>query len=413
MKRQFAFITLAALAAETVMAEGGQALRGEVTEPRKGAVVSQMLPEQKAFFALPRETKLDMIMTKEGHAYFDDTWPKEGKTGPSQQWGRPQPVRIAWKANDGVRPPAEYVVRLFRAADGANAGEKRRAKPYADFYSLEIATRFIVRVYAVEGGAETLFAEGEFVTEDCPPRLLSVSQVNVRDLGGWIGLGGRRVRQGLVIRSAGLNGNSKVFKDASGVVTNFVFGGLPSPEAAVPLIARHGIRTDLDLRNDEETYGLTGSPLGDGVKFVHVPATWYGNYYASDNSRALFKRCFDVFLDDANYPILFHCSGGADRTGSLAFMLNALLGVSEDNLDNDYLMTHFAIKWGGEPFGSKTRYLQLVDGLEALPGETLADKAASYCRQCGITDDEIARFREKMLEPKPAARVRGPGFDSE
>ena len=399
MKKQFAIITFAALAAGTAMAEGGKALRGEVTEPFNGAVVSQLLPEQKEFFALPLETKLDMIMTQEGHAFLDATWPKEGKTGPSQEWGRPQPVRIAWKANDGVRPPAEYVVRLFRAADGACVGERRRTKPYADFHSLEIATRFIVRVYAVEGGAESLFAESEFETEDHPPRLVDVSPVNVRDLGGWIGLGGRRVRQGLVFRSAALNSDTQLFKDASGVITNYVVGRFPSPESAARLTVGHGIKTDLDLRNDNETYGLKSSPLGEGVKYVQVPAAYYGDYYSSDKARALFKRCFDVFLDDANYPILFHCMGGADRTGSLAFMLNALLGVSEDDLANDFLTTRFALKWHGEPFGSKTRYLQLVNGLKALPGETLADKAASYCRQCGITDDEIARFREKMLEP--------------
>ena len=400
MKRRFAIIALTVLATGSAMAGGGKTLPGEVTEPRKGAVVSQMLPEQKAFFALPRETKLDMIMTKEGHTYFDDTWPKEGKTGGSQQCGRPQPIRIAWKPCNGARPSSEYTVKLIRASDGVCVKELKRPKPYVSVDSLEIATRFVVKVYAVENGRETLFAESAFRTEDCPPRLISVSQVNVRDFGGRIGLGGRRVRQGLVFRSAGLNANSKVFKDASGAVTNFVVGAFPSAESAALLTVRYGIRTDLDLRNDDETYGLTGSPLGDGVKFVHVPATWYGDYYSSDKSRALFKRCFDVFLDDANYPILFHCSGGADRTGSLAFMLNALLDVSEDDLDNDYLTTRFALKWSGEPFGNKTRYMQLVDGLKALPGKTLADKAASYCRQCGITDKEIARFRKKMLESK-------------
>ena len=189
-----------------------------------------------------------------------------------------------------------------------------------------------------------------------------------------------------------------MFKDASGVITNFVVGRFPNPESAASLTARHGIKTDLDLRSDEETYGLKSSPLGKGVKYVQVPATFYGDYYSSDKSRALFKRCFDVFLDDANYPILFHCRGGADRTGSLAFIPNALLGVSEDELDNDFLMTRYSIKWKGEPFGNKTRYLKFVNGLKALPGKTLADKAASYCRQCGITDKDISRFRGKMLE---------------
>ena len=37
-------------------------------------------------------------------------------------------------------------------------------------------------------------AEGRFTTEDLPPRLMRVDGVpNVRDIGGWRGLGGRRV----------------------------------------------------------------------------------------------------------------------------------------------------------------------------------------------------------------------------
>ena len=392
MNRHFAFVALATLICRMTMAGGGKTLPGEVTEPQFGAIVSQILPEQKVFFALPRETKLDMIMSKEGHAAIDATWPK-------QSWGRPQHIQVAWRARDGVRAPSEYVVKLIRASDGVCVCEQRRAKPYADVHSLEIATRFIVRVYVAKDGHETLFAESEFETEDCAPRLLDVSPVNVRDLGGRIGLGGRRVRQGLVFRSAALNADTKVFKDASGTITNFIVGGFPSPASAARLTVGHGIKTDLDLRNDDETYGLKVSPLGNGVKYIQVPATFYGDYYSSEKSRALFKKCFDAFLDDANYPILFHCRGGADRTGSLAFMLNALLGVSEDELDNDFLMTRYSIKWNGEPFGNKTRYLQLVNGLKALPGKTLADKAASYCRQCGISDKDISRFRRKMLEP--------------
>jgi len=36
----------------------------------------------------------------------------------------------------------------------------------------------------------------------------------------------------------------------------------------------YGVKTDLDLRNDDETNGMKGSPLGANVSFVHVSATW-------------------------------------------------------------------------------------------------------------------------------------------
>ena len=39
--------------------------------------------------------------------------------------------------------------------------------------------------------------------------------------------------------------------------------------------------------------------------------------------------------------VYFHCAGGADRTGTLAFLIEALLGVSESDLSKDYELTTF------------------------------------------------------------------------
>ena len=53
-----------------------------------------------------------------------------------------------------------------------------------------------------------------------------------------------------------------------------------------------------------------------------------------------------MFLDPANYPIDFHCIAGQDRTGAVAFILNALLGVEEEELYLD---------WGRDHDGEGTR----------------------------------------------------------
>ena len=39
-----------------------------------------------------------------------------------------------------------------------------------------------------------------------------------------------------------------------------------------------------------------------------------------------------AIADENRYPVYIHCTGGADRTGTLAFLINALLGVGEDDL---------------------------------------------------------------------------------
>ena len=42
------------------------------------------------------------------------------------------------------------------------------------------------------------------------------------------------------------------------------------------------------------------------------------------------------------YPAVFHCAAGADRTGTLAFLISGLLGVSRDDLTKDFELTSFS-----------------------------------------------------------------------
>ena len=41
--------------------------------------------------------------------------------------------------------------------------------------------------------------------------------------------------------------------------------------------------------------------------------------------------------------LLLHCSIGTDRTGVICFLINALLGVSEEDLYKDYLFSMFGM----------------------------------------------------------------------
>ena len=62
---------------------------------------------------------------------------------------------------------------------------------------------------------------------------------------------------------------------------------------------------------------------------------------------------FKYLSDASNYPIYTHCQGGADRTGTYAFLLNGLLGVSYEDLTRDFELTSFAgtKRWRGEGKG--------------------------------------------------------------
>ncbi len=161
-----------------------------------------------------------------------------------------------------------------------------------------------------------------------------------------------------------------------------------------------GVRTDIDLRSDGECYGMTGSPLGETVAWRHISSAAYGGMQNAWG-REQFTKVFRVFLDPAAYPVDFHCIAGQDRTGAVAFILNALLGVSEEELYLDWEATGF---WNPDPgLNHADRFDHLVEAFMDFPGATINDKVEAYVLDLGFTREEIGRFRELMLEPYPAA----------
>ena len=260
------------------------------------------------------------------------------------------------------------------------------------------------------------FKDVEPRPEDGPPRFMAVDKVsNMRDIGGWIGLDGRRVRHGLVYRSSAFNSGTRFQREAKRGY-EYIFGLTPvteeekssfkpgarkiSDKGIAELVYGLGIRSDLDLRSPHECYGMNGSPLGPEVKWFHCPQKTYGEFKYEDAKRA-FAAAFRVFLDKSNYPVIFHCAGGADRTGAIAFILNGILGVSLDDLSKDWELTAFGTGHSVNPdFTHKTRFNRLVAVIDAYPGATLTERIVSYVKSCGFTDADIARVREIMLEPK-------------
>lgn len=155
------------------------------------------------------------------------------------------------------------------------------------------------------------------------------------------------------------------------------------------------IRTDIDLRSSEECYGMTGSPLGPTVKWAHISSSAYGGM-ANEGGRRSFTKVFRLFLDPENYPIDFHCIAGQDRTGAVAFILNALLGVEEDELAKDWEATGF---WNpGLAFVHSSLYDKLVKVFDGYEGATLCERVERYVKSLGFTDDDLAKFRRIMLE---------------
>ena len=241
---------------------------------------------------------------------------------------------------------------------------------------------------------------GTFTTEDLAPRWIAIegNVGNFRDLGGRIGHDGRRVRQGMIYRSQGFNNDS---------VDGIVKGKNRMMVSDVEyLTGTLGIRTDLDLRSDGETAGMNGvSPLGSSVAFVHNSSSSYGGIFGSFGKGVMAKN-FRVFCDAKNYPIVFHCIGGADRTGALGYVLNGVLGVSRQGIETDWEATFYPnIPGGGEEKDDEHVWnseWHFNKGFAKYGGAdaTWNERIELYLLDCGITREEIEKFRSIMLEPK-------------
>ena len=229
-------------------------------------------------------------------------------------------------------------------------------------------------------GLETPFASGGkagTLKPVDPLRWIQTRTWNVRDLGGWACDGGT-VKYGKLFRG----------------------GYVTSADRAV-LVEQLGIQHELDLRGANEG-GLTVSPLGDDVRYTCAAAyAWY-SLTPADAWKANLRCVFDAVTH--NEPVYFHCAAGADRTGTLACVLEGLLGMSQSDIDKDYELTTF---YSGSDTDANARrrneaeWSGLISALNGKSGSTFRDKCVTFAAELGFTADEINAFRAAMIDGTP------------
>lgn len=247
-------------------------------------------------------------------------------------------------------------------------------------------------------------------TVDLPHSIALEGVSNLRDLGGWPTRDGGRVRRGQVFRSAALHALT------------------PGDIAALRGL---GVKHVVDFRGDSErarwptrlTDGvtvhaltitpITGTALRDvmqdphstSAEVVQVMQQAYGAYVTDWHHR--YRAVFDLLLDEAPAPLLFHCTAGKDRTGVAAMLILAALGVDDAVIERDYLATNHLWR----------RDAEVVAGLPPQVADTLltvqpAFLAAAYQaieaghgsldaylrERIGLDDARRAALRARLVE---------------
>lgn len=213
---------------------------------------------------------------------------------------------------------------------------------------------------------------------------------NTRDLGGWTCDGGT-VKYGVLIR-----------------------GSEPNPADKELMVDEIGVKTEVQL--------LPLSEQADAYKMKSAwGIDWAGNdtndsVYGLENPTLLVKIIRDI-IDSVTHdkPVYFHCGIGADRTGFIAIVLEAILGVSRCDIDTDYELTDFSQGWqqlDGGIYRSRSyvTHKSLMESIYAVPlvgglTSSFRNHIISYLIANGMTIGEINAFRSACINgtPEPIA----------
>ncbi|MFF7450703.1 MULTISPECIES: GNAT family N-acetyltransferase [unclassified Streptomyces] len=239
---------------------------------------------------------------------------------------------------------------------------------------------------------------------------------NFRDLGGYPTTDGHRVRPGRLYRA-----------DSLGKLTE----GTPDWSRFLSL----GIGTVIDLRHGWEIEGRGRVPSDPSFAYVHLgiehrpydqaalgadvdPGPYLAERFmevAEDGTKEI-RRALEL-IAGAERPLVFHCASGKDRTGELAALVLALLGVDEATIIEDFSLTELATPalladWTARNDGAAPNWSAYARAPEAVMRLFLRQLNARYGSVEGYVADALgmdaadltARLRAGLLEPTPATR---------
>lgn len=256
------------------------------------------------------------------------------------------------------------IVYSIQVPEGANEAEIWNLVPGREYH------------YCVED-----MTEGDITTTGQLRQIRVDSGFNVRELGGYPANDDKHIQYGLIYRGSQLLGNQNSY--------NFNSEDLEE-------LKRIGIKAELDLR---ENFAQEESALGSEYDFLHLYWRDCNDILAlySDDIRQAFEFIHDNLA--ANRPVYIHCTFGADRTGTLCALIEALCGVSIGNIYKDYELTSMCSSFNPELM----RYYfiinqRIIRPLDINTEEEIVPKVRDYLvNTCEIAEETLDELVDILL----------------
>ncbi len=229
---------------------------------------------------------------------------------------------------------------------------------------------------------------------------------NVRDLGGY------QTREGKVTKF-----NSLLRADALHLLT----------DEDCKTLYDYGVRCIIDLRSAEEAEREPDKlpMVYSEVEYLHVPiqdhvranryseefppSMWELYRWLLEDSKESFRIIFQTIAKYQDACVMFHCSGGKDRTGTIAMLLLKLAGVDDATIIGDYAVTQEYMKevFPRQVADLEARGLIVPYYVMESPPENMEktlqyleekyNTIEEYFQAVGFNEDEITVLRAKLI----------------
>ncbi|MBN1669720.1 MAG: tyrosine-protein phosphatase [Kiritimatiellae bacterium] len=304
-----------------------------------------------------------------------------------QDYSIPNGVALSWSL---AGAPSGTAYDVFLSEDsGIGADDllsSRTTSSSATACNLKIGWTYAWQVKAYSGG--TLLGTSDvwtFRTPHATPRWIRVDGgTNMRDLGGRITAEGKMTRQGLLYRTAQFD-----------FYTNSTGAGVVAP-GCVQDLRDIGLVSELDLRRGGP-YDVLNTPY---INYYNHGIYNYTSGVQSAVSYPEVANCFRRMADTNNLPLAFHCAGGADRAGTLALLLECILGWTEEEIHTDYEYTTLCALYQTRDRNSGYYpWMPVVDYLKSWDpaAQSLKVGAWNYLLSIGVTEADLNTIRDTML----------------
>ena len=347
-----------------------------------------------AFSIITDLTTEKVIHTEQQKAYLEYSGdyvsiPEENYPDGQKHLSDPLPVNLEWNFNvPSGKTISRYDVVVGKEADLSDGyALKGTTATSLNVYNSYLGENYFKVVANYADGTKDESEIKSYKVEEVYPRNLRIEgMTNCRDMGGARELeNGGHIKQGLIFRTSATNNWAYGRGDVSDRLTD---------AGKEELLTRLGCKTEINVNNSG------GNDVG--VQNFVDAYMYYdnGKHHMYRNTEPL-KQALHALAKPENYPVFYHCRIGTDRTGFMAIMISALLGVSENDIYQDYLFSNFGNiqekRYIGEKAG-RDNILKYMDDLKTYPGEKLQNKAYNFLLSIGMPAEELDSIIDILVE---------------